>query len=66
MNIRFDRIEQAQVLMRQHGLLGIMVMNHDDYRYFFGTDRTQPRAIIPRALDKTLGASYIVNTRSQS
>ncbi len=47
MNIRFDRIEQAQVLMRQHGLLGIMVMNHDDYRYFFGTDRTQPRAIIP-------------------
>jgi Xaa-Pro aminopeptidase len=47
MNIRFDRIGRAQALMREHGLLGIMVMNHDDFRYFFGEDRAQPRAIIP-------------------
>lgn len=47
MNIRFDRVERAQQLMREQGWLGIMVMNHDDYRYFFGADRSQPRAIIP-------------------
>lgn len=47
MNIRLDRIERAQALMREHGLLGLMVMNHDDYRYFFGFDRAQPRAVIP-------------------
>lgn len=47
MNIRYDRIERAQALMREQGLVGIMVMNHDDYRYFFGEDRTQPRAILP-------------------
>jgi len=34
--IRFDRIERAQSLMRQHNMLGIMVMNHDDYRIFSG------------------------------
>jgi Xaa-Pro dipeptidase len=47
MSIRFDRLEKAQALMRQEGMAGIMVMNHDDYRYFFGRDWTQPRAIIP-------------------
>ncbi len=47
MRIRIDRIERAQELMREHGMLGVMVMNHDDFRYFFGADRTQPRAIIP-------------------
>jgi Xaa-Pro aminopeptidase len=25
-----------------------MIMNHDDYRYFFGRDWAQPRAVIPR------------------
>lgn len=49
MAIRFDRIEKAQELMREHGMVGIMVMNHDDYRYFFGRDWAQPRAIIPFA-----------------
>ena len=48
MTIRFDRIEKAQVLMREQGWAGIMIMNHDDYRYFFGRDWAQPRAIIPR------------------
>jgi Xaa-Pro aminopeptidase len=47
MGIRVDRIERAQNLMRKQGWLGIMIMNHDDYRYFFGRDWAQPRAIIP-------------------
>jgi Xaa-Pro dipeptidase len=47
MTIRFDRIEKAQALMCQQNMIGIMVMNHDDYRYFFGRNWTQPRAIIP-------------------
>jgi Xaa-Pro dipeptidase len=49
MTIRYDRIERAQALMRDQGIAAIVVMNHDDYRWFFGTDRTQPRAIVPAA-----------------
>jgi Xaa-Pro dipeptidase len=45
--VRFDRIERAQALMREQGVAAIVVMNHDDYRWFFGIDRAQPRAIIP-------------------
>ena len=56
MDIRFDRIERAQELMRAQGLAAIVVLNHDDYRYFFGTDRSQPRAIIPFAGPVTLVA----------
>jgi Xaa-Pro aminopeptidase len=33
--------------MREEGLIAIVVMNHDDYRWLFGTERSQPRAIIP-------------------
>ena len=33
--------------MREQGVAAIVVMNHDDYRWFFGIDRAQPRAIIP-------------------
>jgi Xaa-Pro aminopeptidase len=33
--------------MREEGLVAIVIVNHDDYRYLFGTDRVQPRAIIP-------------------
>lgn len=33
--------------MSQHGWAGIMIMNHDDLRYFFGFDHAQPRAILP-------------------
>ena len=47
MAVRFDRIRKAQALMREQGMAGIMIMNHDDYRYFFGRDWAQPRAILP-------------------
>ena len=47
MQINHDRIRRAQELMVQHGMIGLMIMNHDDYRYFFGDIRAQPRAIIP-------------------
>ena len=33
--------------MREQGWIAIVIVNHDDYRYLFGTDRSQPRAIIP-------------------
>jgi Xaa-Pro dipeptidase len=33
--------------MREQGLVAIVVMNHDDYRWLFGADRAQPRAIVP-------------------
>ncbi len=33
--------------MKKNGMIGIMIMNYDDYRYFFGDIRVQPRAIIP-------------------
>ncbi len=45
--VRHDRIERAQTLMREQGVGAIVILNHDDYRWFFGFDRTQPRAIIP-------------------
>jgi Xaa-Pro aminopeptidase len=47
MDVRHDRIARVQARMREEGLAAIMVMNHDDYRYLFGIDRTQPRAIVP-------------------
>lgn len=47
MKINTYRIERAQSLMREQGLIGIMIMNRDDYRYFFGEIRVQPRAILP-------------------
>lgn len=49
MKIRRDRIRRAQESMLRHGMLGIMIMNEDDYRYFFGELRIQPRAILPAA-----------------
>jgi Xaa-Pro aminopeptidase len=45
--VRVDRIERAQALMLEQDVAAIVVMNHDDYRWFFGIDRAQPRAIIP-------------------
>jgi Xaa-Pro aminopeptidase len=47
MKVRFDRIARIQAAMREQHWIAIVVVNHDDYRYLFGTDRTQPRAIIP-------------------
>ena len=45
--VRFDRIERAKALLREQGVAAIVVMNHDDSRWFFGIDRAQPRAIVP-------------------
>ena len=45
--LRADRITAVQAGMREEGLAAIVVMNHDDYRYLFGEDRAQPRAILP-------------------
>ncbi len=47
MDIRFDRIARLQANMCVAGLVAIVVLNHDDFRYLFGEDRTQPRAVIP-------------------
>jgi Xaa-Pro dipeptidase len=47
MNVRHDRIARVQARMREEGLVAIVVLNHDDYRYLFGSDRYQPRALIP-------------------
>ncbi len=47
MHVRHDRIARVQAGMREVGLLAIVILNHDDYRYLFGEDRYQPRAIVP-------------------
>ncbi|NQS91764.1 MAG: aminopeptidase P family protein [Chloroflexi bacterium] len=47
MKINHNRIQKAQALMKEQGMLGLMIMNHDDYQFFFGETRVQPRAIIP-------------------
>jgi Xaa-Pro aminopeptidase len=47
MEIKNDRIKKAQKLMRKNNMMGLMIINHDDYQYFFGETRIQPRAIIP-------------------
>ena len=49
MNVNHDRIRRAQVLLQKEGMIGLMIMSHDDYRFFFGDMRAQPRAIIPAA-----------------
>lgn len=49
MKVRTERIERAQRLMAQQGIIGLMIMTRDDYRYFFGELRVQPRAVIPVA-----------------
>ncbi len=44
-----NRIRRAQELMARENMIGLMIMNHDDYTYFFGETRSQPRAILPAA-----------------
>jgi Xaa-Pro aminopeptidase len=46
-NVHHDRIARVQARMREEGLVAIMVLNHDDYRWLFGADRVQPRALVP-------------------
>ena len=41
------RIQKAQDRMKQQGIDAYLILTHDDYIYFFGEDRYQPRAIIP-------------------
>ena len=35
--------------MREQGIDAYLILTHDDYIYFFGEDRFQPRAVIPAA-----------------
>ena len=42
-----ERIQNAQDRMIQQGIDAYLILTHDDYIYFFGEDRYQPRAIIP-------------------
>ena len=42
-----NRITQAQQRMRDLGIDAYLILTHDDYIYFFGDDRFQPRAVIP-------------------
>ncbi|MCL5958957.1 MAG: Xaa-Pro peptidase family protein [Chloroflexi bacterium] len=48
MPIRMDRVRRAQELMAQNNIDALMLLNHDEYIYFIGEDRSQPRAIVPR------------------
>ena len=41
------RIQRAQARMQEQGIDAYLILTHDDYIYFFGEDRFQPRAIIP-------------------
>src|ERR1035437_9207972 len=47
MRVRLDRVARIQGAMREQHVIAIVILNHDDYRYLFGTDRAQPRAVIP-------------------
>ncbi|MCY3886872.1 MAG: Xaa-Pro peptidase family protein [Chloroflexi bacterium] len=42
-----DRLRRAQDRMRDQGIDAYLILTHDDYIYFFGEDRFQPRAIVP-------------------
>ena len=44
-----DRLQQAQARMRERGIDAYLILTHDDYIYFFGEARFQPRAVIPAA-----------------
>ena len=47
MQLHQQRLQKAQALMREQGMIGMMIMTRDDFRYFFGEIRVQPRAILP-------------------
>lgn len=42
-----DRLGRTQKRMQERGIDAYLVLTHDDFIYFFGEDRYQPRAIIP-------------------
>ena len=41
------RVQNAQERMREQGIDAYLILTHDDYIYFFGEDRYQPRAVVP-------------------
>ncbi len=45
--VNTKRVQNAQDRMKQQGIDAYLILTHDDYIYFFGEDRYQPRAIIP-------------------
>ncbi|MBI3848453.1 MAG: aminopeptidase P family protein [Planctomycetes bacterium] len=55
-----QRIARAQERMREKGVDAYLVLTHDDYVWFFGEDRYQPRAIIPK-----MGPPIIVAFRGE-
>lgn len=61
MQLNQQRIQKAQALMREQGMIGIMIMNRDDFRYFFGETRVQPRAILP-----AFGAPVIISFKGEA
>lgn len=48
MAVNEERVRRAQALMEREGMDVLLILTHDDYMFFFGEDRYQPRAIIPR------------------
>ena len=42
-----QRLHRAQERMREQSIDAYMILTHDDYIYFFGEVRHQPRALIP-------------------
>ncbi len=44
-----ERLQRAQERMRERNIDAYLVLTHDDYLYFFGQVRVQPRAIVPAA-----------------
>jgi Xaa-Pro dipeptidase len=55
-----ERLRRAQERMRQHHIDAYLILTHDDYRYFFGEDRFQPRAILP-----AMGPPIVVTFRGE-
>ena len=55
-----ERLARAQELMRAHHIDAYLILTHDDYRYFFGEDRFQPRAILP-----AMGPPIVVTFRGE-
>ncbi len=47
--LNLERVQRAQERMRELGIDACLILTHDDYIYFFGEARFQPRAVIPAA-----------------
>ena len=45
--LNVERVRRAQARMQELGIDAYLILTHDDYIYFFGEDRFQPRAVIP-------------------